>query len=227
MSRILSSVALLACCGFSAMNAAAQSFPIPLAYNFNGMVHVGEGGLPDDPTGFRSISDRALDFRNGIPNDPLLADYQLVAAPGVLDIVHLGNRNQVDAGNWAFEPGPNGNNIGTQPTWLANADQSSPQTTVLPAPVAVVPGASLGFLYQLSNGGGSFDVNLKFQSGQTLTDTLSGPDWYTGSFLGTGSVDIANPDQNLSLTEGRIDLDAFAGDALTEITFSNRSNTNG
>ncbi|MEC8653310.1 MAG: hypothetical protein VXY92_12195, partial [Planctomycetota bacterium] len=227
MSRILSSVALLACCGFSAMNAAAQSFPIPLAYNFNGMVHVGEGGLPDDPTGFRSISDRALDFRNGIPNDPLLADYQLVAAPGVLDIVHLGNRNQVDAGNWAFEPSPNGNNIGTQPTWLANADQSSPQTTVLPAPIAVVPGASLGFLYQISNGGGSFDVNLKFQSGQTLTDTLSGPDWYTGSFLGTGSVDIANPDQNLSLTEGRIDLDAFAGDALTEITFSNRSNTNG
>ena len=61
----------------------------------------------------------------------------------------------------------------------------------------------------------------------SVTETFSGPDWYLGTFPGTGSVDIANPDQNLSLTEGRVDLDAYAGDAITQITFSNASNTNG
>ena len=227
MTSPLRMPSLLACVALAAASLTAQSIPIPLNYNFNGIVHLGEGGAPDAPAGFRSISDRALDFRNGIPNDPLLAGYQLVAAPGVLDLVHLGNRNQVDAGNWVFEPSPNGNNVGTQPTWLANADQSGPQTTVLSSPVVVVPNASIGFLYQVSNGGGAFDVTLTFQSGATLTQTLSGPDWYFGSFPGTGSVDIANPDQNLSLTEGRVDLSAFAGDALSQITFDNRSNTNG
>ena len=195
MTSPLRMPSLLACVALAAASLTAQSIPIPLNYNFNGIVHLGEGGAPDAPAGFRSISDRALDFRNGIPNDPLLAGYQLVAAPGVLDLVHLGNRNQVDAGNWVFEPSPNGNNVGTQPTWLANVDQSGPQTTVLSSPVVVVPNASIGFLYQVSNGGGAFDVTLTFQSGATLTQTLSGPDWYFGSFPGTGSVDIANPER--------------------------------
>jgi len=211
----------------AATAASAQGVPVPLNYNFNGILHAGEAGMPDAPAGFRSISDRALDFRNGIPNDPILAGYQLVATAGVLDLVHLGNRNQVDAGNWMFDAVPDGDNIGIQPTWLASADQSGPQTTVLTNPIAVTPEMSLGFLYQISNGGGSFDVTITFQSGATVTDTLSGPDWYLGTFPGTGSVDIANPDQNLSLTEARVDVGAFAGDAVTQITFSNRSNTNG
>ena len=33
---------------------------IPLAYNFNGMVHSGEGGMPDNLTGYRSLSDRGF-----------------------------------------------------------------------------------------------------------------------------------------------------------------------
>ncbi|HIE68661.1 MAG TPA: hypothetical protein EYP98_00070, partial [Planctomycetes bacterium] len=107
---------------------------VPLNYNFNGIVHAGESNLPDDPVGFRSISDRALDFSAGIPVDPLLAPYQLIGIPGQLDIVHLGNRNLVDNGNWAFEAIANGNNIGVQPAWLANVDQSGPQTTVLAGP---------------------------------------------------------------------------------------------
>src|SRR4030095_4153358 len=46
-----------------------QSFntrPLPLAYNFNGMVHVGEAGQPDAPSGFRAISDRALNVDGGL-----------------------------------------------------------------------------------------------------------------------------------------------------------------
>ena len=53
--------------------AAQATIPVPLNYNFNGIVHAGEMGLPDDPNGFRSISDRALDFLSGVPADPLLA----------------------------------------------------------------------------------------------------------------------------------------------------------
>lgn len=227
MSRIFRSLSLLSCGAITAAAATAQGAPVPLNYNFNGILHAGEAGLPDAPAGFRSISDRALDFRNGIPNDPILAGYQLVATPGVLDLVHLGNRNTVDAGNWAFDAVPDGDNIGIQPTWLASADQTGPQTTTLATPILVTPASSLGFLYQISNGGGSFDVTVTFATGTSVTETFSGPDWYLGTFPGTGSVDIANPDQNLSLTEGRVDLDAYVGDAITQITFSNASNANG
>ena len=218
---------LLALCLAVPSAAVGQGTQVALNYNFNGILHAGEAGVPDDSMGFRSISDRALDFRNGVPIDPILVGYQVVDTPGVLDIVHLGNRDQHDAGNWAFDPTPDGDNIGTRPAWLANVDQSGPQTTVLQTPLTVVPGASLGFLYQISNGGGSFDVTVTFASGASLTERLAGPDWYLGSFPGTGSVDTGNQDQNLSLTEGRIDLASYLGDVVTEITFSNRSNSNG
>ena len=70
-SRILTSCALLAL----AAALPAQLVPVPLNYNFNGIVHAGEAGLPDSPTGYRSISDRGLDFSAGVPNDPLLVGY--------------------------------------------------------------------------------------------------------------------------------------------------------
>ena len=227
MTLLHRTVSLMAAAAIPCTLAFGQSVAVPLNYNFNGIVHAGEAGLPDDLAGFRSISDRALDFAAGIPNDPLLAEYQLVAAPGALDMVHLGNRNTVAGGIWAFDPTPDGDNIGVQPAWLANVDQSTPQTTVLASPIAIIPDSSIGFLYQISNGGGSFDVTLTFQSGGTHTESLSGPDWFLGAFPGTGGTDIAAPDNNLSLTEGRIDLDGFVGETITEITFSNQSNPNG
>jgi hypothetical protein len=227
MTRFLRPLTLLAGATVTTVAATAQSTPVPLNYNFNGMIHAGEAGLPDDPNGFRSISDRALDFSAGIPSDPLLANYSLVATPGVLDIVHLGNRNAVAGGIWAFDPTPDGDNIGIQPSWLPVVDQTGPQQTVLATPIVVTPGSSLGFLYQISNGGGSFDVTVTFLTGATTTATLSGPDWFQGAYPGTGGTDQASPDQNLSLTEGRIDLSAFVGDAVSEITFSNQSNANG
>ncbi|MFT5266931.1 MAG: hypothetical protein ACI88C_000353 [Acidimicrobiales bacterium] len=227
MTRLLSSFSLLAAVALPCVSAVAQSVAVPLNYNFNGIVHAGEAGLPDDPIGFRSMSDRALDFSAGIPSDPLLAEYQLVGAPTALDMVHLGNRNLVAGGIWAFDPTPDGDNIGIQPLWLPNVDQSGPQTTVLATPLVVIPDSSIGFLYQITNGGGSFDVTVTFQSGASHIATLSGPDWFLGTFLGTDGTDAATPDNNLSLTEGRIDLSAFVGETITEVSFSNQSNSTG
>ena len=40
----------------AAAAAPAQILPVPLNYNFNGILHAGEAGLPDSLPGFRSIS---------------------------------------------------------------------------------------------------------------------------------------------------------------------------
>jgi len=207
-------------------SASAQSIPIVLNYNFNGIVHAGEAGLPDDLSGFRSISDRALDFQAGLPNDPILNAYQLVAAPGLLDIVHLGNRNTVDNGTKAFEPTANGNDIGVQPAWLINVDQTGPQTTVLTTPMPITATSRVAFIYQISNGGGSFDVTFTFLSGGTHTATLSGGDWFGGPLAGTANVDNGLTGNNLSVTEGRINMGAFDGEVVTQLSFDNASNPN-
>lgn len=204
----------------------AQSIPVPLNYNFNGIVHAGEAGLPDDPLGYRSISDRGLDFQAGVPNDPILNNYSLIATPGVFDIVHLGDRNTVSGGQWAFDATADGDNIGIQPTWLPNSDQTGPQTTTLGTPLPIAASTEVGFLYQISNGGGAFDVTFTFVGGGTFTTTLSGSDWFGGTLPGTQNVDSASIGNNLSVTEGRIPMAAFVGQVVTDITFSNRSNTN-
>jgi hypothetical protein len=204
--------------------AAAQAIPVPLDNNFNGIVHAGEAGLPDDPSGYRSISDRGLDFAGGVPNDPLLNAYQLITTPGSLDIVHLGNRNTVDGGSRAFDTVVNGDQRGIQPTWLVNVDQSTPQTTVLAAPLPIAPSTVVGFLYQISNGGGSFDVTFGFAGGGAHTVTLSGSDWFGGTLPGAQDVDQANLGNNLSVTEGLVPMNAFAGQVVNTITFGNRSN---
>ncbi|MEM1453080.1 MAG: hypothetical protein AAF957_14230 [Planctomycetota bacterium] len=198
--------------------------PIPLEYNFNGILHAGEAGLPDDPNGFRSISDRALDFESGAPNDPVAAEYDLVDQAGVLDLVHIGDRNTVGGGFFSWDAVANGDRIGTQPTWLPNSDQTGPQTTTLAGPIEITDTSSLTFLYQISNGGGSFDVTVGLQSGGTVVESLAAGDWFGGLYLGRENVDEALPGANLSLTEGTIDLSGLAGDAIVSITFSNRSN---
>jgi hypothetical protein len=199
---------------------------IPLNYNFNGIVHAGEGGMPDAPAGYRSISDRGLDFQNGVPTNPLLADYLLVDQPGVLDIVHLGNRNTVDAGLRAFDLMPDGDDIGIQPTWLANPDQTGPQPTVLPDPILMDATSAVSVLFQISNMGGAFDLEMQFQTGAPVIATVSGPDWFGGALPGTGNTDRALTSSNLSLTERTVDLSAQAGRVLTAVAFQNRSNGN-
>ena len=199
---------------------------IPLNYNFNGIVHAGEGANPDSLTGYRSISDRGLDFTGGVPTSSVLAPYALVNQPGALDIVHLGNRNTVDNGNWAFDATPDGDNIGVQPSWLANVDQTGPQTTTLATPLQLSSASNAKILHQISNGGGTFEVVFGFAGGTSTTATIGGGDWFGGSLFGTESVDLALPGANLSVTESTVNLAAFAGQRLTTITFRNRSNIN-
>ncbi len=199
---------------------------VPLNYNFNGIVHAGEAGLPDDLNGFRSISDRALDFSAGVPSDALLSAYDIVDQPGMLDMVHLGNRNLVDGGSKFFDPTPDGNDVGVQPSWLTNVDQSTPQTTTLTNPVMLEQTSSISFLLQISNGGGSFDVRLGFLDGTSTVASVNGPDWFGGAYAGTQNIDSGAPGANLSISERSIQLGGFATKLLSTITFENRSNLN-
>ncbi len=211
----------------SAPAAFAQStvHQLPLNYNFNGIVHAGEANVPDDPNGFRSISDRGLNFAGGIPGDPLLDDYTIVSQSQALDIVHLGNRNTVVGGAWAFDSVANGDDIGTQPAWLTTVDQSTPQTTTLASTVAIVGTSEFSCIFQISNGGGNFDVVLDFASGAQTTETLGGGDWFAGNYAGCDAVDQANVGAQLHIMEGTFDISAFAGDQLTAVSFQNASNT--
>ena len=201
------------------------STPIALNCNFNGIVHTAEDSLPDDINGYRSISDRGLNFNGGVPSDTLLDNYTIVDQPGVVDIVHLGNRNLVAGGIFFFDGTANGDCIGVQPAWLTNVDQSGPQTTVLASPLQLLTNCKVSCIYQISDGGGSFDITCDFQSGASATATLSGGDWFNGDYQGTAGIDCGNPDNNLNITEGTIDLSAYSGETLTQITFSNATNS--
>jgi hypothetical protein len=157
---------------------------IPLACNWNGIVHPGEEGQPDNPDGFRSISDRALHAHSGpgaidagllVGTD--LIPYSIVPGAGFLDMVHLGRTGPGTARQW--DPAPDGDNMGIQPNWLSNLDHSTPQRTNLtPLSIAMGPNTRLGVLYNVSNGGGIFDMTLEFADSTTATVTLSAPDWY-------------------------------------------------
>ncbi|MEC8513337.1 MAG: hypothetical protein VX015_14435 [Planctomycetota bacterium] len=201
--------------------------PVPLDFNFNGICHPGEDGNPDDPNGFRAISDRALDFTAGVPANQISDPFVLQDQAGALDIVHLGNRNAVTNGLWAFEATADGDDIGTQPNWLLDPDQSVPQVTNLATPIPIGSNAEGRVLFQISDGGGSFDVFFSLQSGGSVFGTVSGDDWFNGTFLGRGAVDAAVPSFNLKLEVGTIDLSAAAGDSITAVSFSNSSNANG
>lgn len=210
---------------------------IQLNCNFNGIVHSGEAGAPDAPSGFRSISDRALDFTFGVPSNSVLDNYVCVDQPGVMDIVYLGNRNTVDYhgfGGAAFDAVPDGDEIGIQPTWLTQVDQMHEQITPVSPGIVLNGSSSAGVIFQISNGGGSFEVVFRFQGGASQTATLTGPDWFgpfngqpnIGSFPGLGLVDLADFSDDLLLTEGTVDLSAHAGQTLTEIGIRNQSNLN-
>jgi hypothetical protein len=234
------SLTTLTLCAFIAMPAFGAEFQLPLAYNFNGMVHPGEAGLPDDPNGFRSISDRALiiDGNPGSfadmasPNSGLF--YGIVNTPGTPDIVHIGNRNTVDGGNWAFDPAPDGDTQGIQPAWLPVPEQASTTNPISPG-IVLDATSQIGLLYNASNGGGTFDVTLNFADTSSVTVTLHAPDWY-GPFLslpnppgpgvslqqnypatysGSSGTDLASADADLLITEAVI----TATDLLTDLAF--------
>jgi hypothetical protein len=231
---------------------------LPLAYNFNGMVHAGEAGLPDAPTGYRSISDRGLEISSAadsIAAGTLLGTtriaYSIVRTPGVLDIVHLGDRNTVDNNNHVFDLVIDGDNVGVQPDWLLDTNQTGAQTTnLLPSNLILGPDTRLGVLYQISNGGGDFLMTLTFDDTSTAVIELVGPDWFfdqspgpaffgvevqtqLGVFAGAENVDQATHGASLNVVEAIVStarmlsdgIGDFTGKRLASITFSDRTNT--
>ncbi len=230
---------------------------LPLTYNFNGMVHPGESGDPDNLNGYRSISDRGINITGaagslevgleGLTGIP----YDVVDTAFTLDIVHLGNRNTTDAGNHAFDAVPDGDDIGVQPSWLADPDQSGPQITDLTSMNLVMSSNSrIGVLYDASNGGTNFSVTLQFPSGSPVV-SLSAPDWFgsqnpaapgtgveqqsqLGTYPGTADEDQGAPDVDLNIVEAVISIPKlladgfgdFSGEQLQAITFSDRTNGN-
>ncbi|CAG0985330.1 hypothetical protein PHYC_01990 [Phycisphaerales bacterium] len=157
---------------------------VPLAYNWNGMVHTGEEGLPDAPDGFRSISDRALHATGATGSlnaGTILGDdfipYEVESQAGVLDIVHLGLSGPGSPRDW--DTVADGDAMGTLPNWLSSQDQTGPQRTNLsPLNIAMGPNTRVGVLFHVSNGGGLFDCVLEFSDSTTAVLTLAAPDWY-------------------------------------------------
>lgn len=166
--------------------APAGQMPLPLVYNFNGIVHPGERLQPDAPNGFRSIADRALSLRDcdGASGDLLptavsgntgLA-YALHYHAGELDMVHLGDRNLVSGGTWAFDVTPDGDSVGIVPSWLPDSDQT---TITLPIDdLELAEDFVLGLLYNASDGGGTFDLTLELADGSESTVTIHASDWF-------------------------------------------------
>lgn len=199
---------------------------IPLNCNFNGMVHSGEFNSPDNLDSFRSVSDRAIVWDSNLAEHAILRRYNLVATGLIPDIVHLGDRNLVDNGRWAFDASPDGDNLGVQPNWLPNSDQTGQQITTLAEPLPI-GNARLSLCYNVSNGGGSFDVTVQLQSGASVVTTVTAPDWFGGDILASENVDMPQvnfPLTYLNVAEATIDLSVHTGDSITAIEFGNRSN---
>lgn len=210
---------------------------IELNYNFNGIVHSDEPSdpvsNPDDPNGFRSISDRALDFRMGIPSDENLDRYIFVGSGGELDLVHLGNRNTVSGGAWEFDEEPDLDGNGIQPNWLPDPDQTGRQTTSFGTNIQLIEDSQVTLLFQISNGGGSFDVVVGLSNGSEIVRTVTGPDWF-GPFNGQPNIGIYDGafgtdfgfmdplgENTLLITEAIIDIGDFAGLSANAISFEN------
>jgi hypothetical protein len=183
--------------------------------------------------------------------DPDFMPFTIVTQAGPLDTVHLGDRNLVDNGNWAWGTRPN---TGAQPSWLPNSNQATPQVTnVGSLNVTLTSQTALGVLYNVSNGGGSFDIVLGFTDNTSVTVTMIGPDWYgnltppnrtpasglaaqrqLGVYNATGNVDLADFDNPLNVAEAVVNaaslqaagLPNIAGKTLATITFQNPHSLN-
>jgi len=233
---------------------------VPMAYNFNGMVHAGEADAPDAPNGFRSIVDRALrvtgevgSIEVGLESSSSIP-YSVVTQAGVLDLVHLGDRNTNDNANYPFETEVPGLSFdrGIQPTWLPNSDQrSTPQLTPLTGlSLAMGADTKIGVLYHATNGGTNFTMSLEFTDDSSTSVTLNAPDWFgdqdptepvfgvdiqrqLGLYNGSGGVDSGRADVDLNVVEAVVStaglnnagLGDYTGKQLRSISFSNPTST--
>jgi hypothetical protein len=232
----------------------------------------GWAGVADVSDGYRSISDRALvidgashwgwnynsytgwewGYWPSFGTDPLIGatglTYSIVQAGHAVDIVMLGNRNTVNGGAFFFDSAPDDDNVGIQPAWLPDPNQAPPTTTLAPPLPTIGDNSTLGALYNISDGGGGFEVLLGFGDGSSMTVTLDGPDWFGsqdewydycepndpavtyvgrfGLFAGVGNVDNPYADVALNVAESVVSLGTQAGKTLASITLQNRSNEN-
>src|SRR6185503_16873107 len=69
--------------------------------------------------------------------------------------------------------------IGMQPAWLPSTNaHTSPQMTTISPALMLDANSSVGVLYNVSNGGGNFDVVLRFTNNTSVTVTLKANDWF-------------------------------------------------
>ncbi len=228
----------------SSLALAADQTTIPLNYNFNGLVHFGEAGWPDNPDGFRSISDRALiaDATAGsILAAPVIGStglsYSVAVSPFALDIVHLGNRQVFNA----YDATEDSDNVGIQPNWDTAPDHTGPQVTdVGSLNIQMHGNTQLGVLYQISNGGGAFDMTLSFTDASSVTVRLAGPDWFGANnpaaplagvlsqtrlngtvWNATNSIDLGNTapaNERLNIVEAIVSTQDLINDGFGDVT---------
>lgn len=230
--------------------------PLELPVNWNGIVHEGESRDPDAANGFRSFDIAGLahmQSSDGVFNDPTSShtglSYDTVNTPGVLDMIHLGQRES----QLPFDDTADGDSAGIQPDWLTELDQSTVFSSVTPQQELTLD-TSLGVLYH-SERAGSLDITLHFADGSSSPPiTLDAIDWRVendqspptpgpgvalqenlGTYFARGNYDLADAEEPLFVQEALIsgslmlrDL-AFdiSGRTLTGITFDNRSNNRG
>lgn len=183
-TRRAASCGLVAFAAFAvaARSATAQvvDYQIPLNYNFHGMVHgPTETVNPDNPVGYRGMSDRGLYYDLAEPH--AIGSTPMVGATGVtyglfdtlgyvnttlangalwsLDMVHLGWRNNLGAPWETTVPGAFGNR-GIYPDWAlydsgtgtcGNCDHTGPQVTTLSTTIPIDARTEIGVLYHASN----------------------------------------------------------------------------
>ena len=230
--------------------------PMTLPWNWNGLVHAGESRDPDSANGYRTFDVAGL--AHATSDDGVFADptsphtgltYETVTEAGLLDMIHLGERNT----QLAFDVTADGDSAGIQPDWLPDLDQSTVFTTVSPNQELALD-SSLGLLYHAARSG-SFDVTLHFEDGATSPPiTLDTVDWRIeqgasppepgsgvavqenlGIFFARGNYDLADFEEPILVHEALItgtdllrDLGFdLSGRTLTGLTFDNRSNQRG
>ena len=182
--------------GHSIFAMTVDASPLQLAWSWNGQVHDGEDQDPNAAMGYRSIFDNGLARSTAyLFDDPTSShsglSYDTVSTAGVLDMIHVGNREDVEP----FDATADGDSVGIQPSWLAQVDQSTVMSSV-PSLPALTTDTTIGLLYRGGGAGGQFDVTLHFADGAQVTATLD------AAFGGVGNGDVPEaPGPGVALQE--------------------------
>jgi hypothetical protein len=221
----MKSLAIILLCAPAAL-AQTTTHQIALNYNYNGLVHAGESGDADNLDGYRSISDRGLDFTGGVNGG--LAAWDVVDQAGVPDILYLGDRCVGTAGGFCYDATANGDCRGVFPNWMpAGTENVTGVTTMLPAPITMVGETQWQVIFNISDGGGNFDFIIHTNGGDASL-TIGAGDWFGGPFPGTDNFDCANTGAaGLHVNLVNItDNGNFAGLDILGITMNNPANPN-